>query len=115
MIGANATAAYAAVACSKFNEIAPLSSHILANLIMPSAGSGRSGDYVASSVAALQIPIYDTDKFLRGSLKHIFYSGNIATVFETTPILANNSMYIYDSAAVGGGIGGYYFYIGELE
>lgn len=115
LIGANATAAYAAVACSKFNEIAPLSSHILANLIMPSVGSGRSGDYVASSVAALQIPIYDTDKFLRGSLKHIFYSGNIATVFETTPILANNSMYIYDSASVGGGVGGYYFYIGELE
>ncbi|WP_180053657.1 hypothetical protein [Acinetobacter sp. YH12236] len=84
--------------------------------IMPDFESGRTGLYTNSSVAALEIPFADTDKLLRGSYKHVCYSGNTTASINTTPILSESSMYISDSAcASSGAVGGFYFYLGEFK
>ena len=53
---------------------------------------------------------------LRGSLKGIFYAGDVRSAnVQTTPILTGNSMYIYDGTPNSTSTGGCYFYLGELE
>jgi hypothetical protein len=55
-------------------------------------------------VPALEIPFYDSNAYLRGSLHHVFYAGkNISGFTETKPILADNSMYVADSAYMDSG------------
>jgi hypothetical protein len=70
-------------------------------------------------VPALEIPFYDSNAYLRGSLHHVFYAGkNISGFTETKPILADNSMYVADSAYIDSGdsfVGGLYFYLGNLN
>lgn len=91
--------------------------------IVPDFRSGFSNIYSANHVSALQIPFVDSDKCLRGSLKHIYYMGKQVTTSHATPTISESSMYIIENvrhtadpieppAALGGGV---YFYLGELE
>ena len=52
------------------------------------------------------MPIYDSDKNLRGNLKHVCYSGNSRGSIDTTPILSGNSMYVSDAVYGAGRLGG---------
>lgn len=84
--------------------------------IVPDVLSGNSGLFNANNVAALQIPIYDVSARLKGTLQHICYAGtSLSTVSNTTPVLADGSMYVADRLMVGVATGGFYFYLGELE
>ena len=93
-------------------------SHTSAKPITPDYRSGLSGLYVNTSLAALNIPFSDMTSRLRGSLKHVYYAGNHkSNVSETTPILSDSSMYIFDLAmsyADGNYAGGMYYYLGDL-
>lgn len=84
--------------------------------ILPNYASG-SGTFNGTSLSALEIPFSDALSYLRGSLKHIYYSGNALGSISTTPILSDTSMYVSDAAMVNGtqGGGGFYFYIGEYS
>ncbi|MDP1316009.1 hypothetical protein Q8H44_03720 [Acinetobacter lwoffii] len=87
--------------------------------LMPDYMTGNTNLYSSNNSAALEIPIYDADKYLRGALKHVNYSGkwhnNISG--ETTPLIFENSMYLWETVAVGLGAlpGGVMAYLGELE
>lgn len=93
------------------------SSHTYANPIVPDYSTGFSDIYSGANVAALQIPFVDDDKKLRGSLKHIFYSGKKHNVVDTTVLISDNSMYVLDNicANSSGNVGCMYLYLGELE
>lgn len=92
---------------------------VWSNPILPSYQSGYTNEYGATDVAALSVPFYDDDLKLRGNLKHVYYSGKKTNLIQTTPILANASMYVFDSTShgttVSTAIGGVYAYLGELE
>lgn len=85
--------------------------------ILPDATSGISGRYNAGSISALEIPFSDGSGYLRGTLKHILYSGKNSMPANATPYLEDNSMYIGDNACGGNGdnYGGFFFYLGEIE
>jgi len=94
------------------------SSHTVASPVLPDLMTGASDLYSATHIAALQIPFSDAEKNLRGTLKHVAYSGNSLEQASTTPLLSGSSMYVYDhltatSATISKG--GLYFYLGELE
>lgn len=94
------------------------SDHTVALPILPDFLTGASDLYSATHIAALQIPFSDAEKNLRGTLKHVAYSGNNLEQASTTPLLSGSSMYVYDhltatSATISKG--GLYFYLGELE
>lgn len=102
----------------KYSAINQLQAHVTAEGIVPDFASGVIGLYSASDIAALEIPVYDYDKFLRGTLRHIAYSGNSRNVKVTTPLLSGSSMYVYDSLDYSNPsyqYAGFYFYLGELE
>ncbi|MFW1742890.1 hypothetical protein [Acinetobacter johnsonii] len=102
----------------KYSAINQLQAHVTAEGIVPDFASGVTGLYSASDIAALEIPVYDYDKFLRGTLRHIAYSGNSRNVKVTTPLLSGSSMYVYDSLDYhdsGYQYAGFYFYLGETE
>lgn len=103
--------------CSAFNLSSRLSKHVLANAVVPDYNSGYSDIYSSTQVAALELPLSDADKRLRGNLDVVCYSGKRHGHTLTTPIVSENSMYVYDCAMAGtssGFIGGLYFYMGEL-
>ncbi|TCB20422.1 hypothetical protein [Acinetobacter sp. ANC 5045] len=80
-------------------------------------GTGNSGSFNATSPAALEIPFFDTNNTLRGTIAHCLYSGNNAVISETQVMIAENSMYIRDASHSGTGAGGaghVYYYLGEL-
>lgn len=95
-----------------------LSNSINAVPLLPNFSSGGTNIFSQTNVPALEIPFYDSNAMLRGSLHHVHFAGkNISGFTETTPILADNSMYVADSAYIDSGdsfIGGLYFYLGEL-
>ncbi|NOJ67241.1 hypothetical protein [Acinetobacter indicus] len=92
-----------------------LSEHALAFPFMPDNKSGK-GSFNSNNIAALEIPFRDSDNYIRGTLETVAYSGNIKnTDLYTTPLISENSMYVWDSAYVDAGQGGFYFYLGELE
>lgn len=99
----------------------PLQTHRLASPILPDFASGYSNLYLAMNVGALEIAVTDVDKYLRGTLKHVAYSGNKLPQSVTTPIISGASMYVWDKCLYSSGstveseMGGLYFYIGELE
>lgn len=102
----------------KYSAINQLQAHVTAEGIVPNFESGVAGIYSATDIAALEIPVYDSDKFLRGTLRHIAYSGNSRNVGVTTPLLSGSSMYVYDSLDFQDSAykyAGFYFYLGELE
>ena len=93
-----------------------ISNHVFAAPILPDLKSGRSALYSGSACASLEIPFFDSDLILRGSLKHIYYAGDANhTTAETTPAVVDDSMYVYDGTPIGTNTGGCYFYLGELE
>lgn len=92
------------------------SSHTAAYPIVPDYNSGKSTMFSGSSFSALEIPIVDGGKKLRGSFKHAFYSGHDLQVSSFTKAwgansaLSEKSMYVFfvrSNACV--------FYLGELE
>ena len=87
--------------------------------VLPSLQSGYSGIYSSNILSALEVPIVDSAKYLRGTLKHICFDGNnTGARAHTTPLLSENSMYVRDTgieASGGNTATGFYFYIGELE
>ncbi|WP_312087648.1 hypothetical protein [Acinetobacter variabilis] len=104
--------------CPTFNLTTRLSKHVLANAVAPDYNSGYSDIYSSTPVAALELPLSDADKRLRGNLDVVCYSGKRHGHTLTTPIVSENSMYVYDCAMAGtssGLIGGFCFYMGELE
>lgn len=99
----------------KYAPSSRLSNSIASFTIKPDYRTGYSNIYGANNIAALQMPIYDDDKHLKGILKHIYYAGTSITQTLTTPIISDSSMYVSDANRVDSGFGGSYFYLGELE
>lgn len=94
-----------------------LSNSVLATPVVPDFESGGNNKtlFTASNVPALEIPFYDTNRFLRGTLPVVCYAGKKASSNTfTTPILADASMYLWESVTSNYD-GGIYFYLGELE
>ncbi|MEQ1419668.1 hypothetical protein [Acinetobacter indicus] len=94
-----------------------LSNSALATPVVPDFESGGSNKtlFTASNVPALEIPFYDANRFLRGTLPVVCYAGKKGSSNTfTTPILADASMYLWESITSNYG-GGIYFYLGELE
>lgn len=104
---------------TRYDVLNRLSNSIEAVPLLPSFSSGGTNIFSQTNVPALEIPFYDSNAFLRGSLHHVYFAGkNISGFTETKPILADNSMYVADSAYMDSGdsfVGGLYFYLGELE
>ena len=100
--------------CS-YNIVSRMQSSVQTSAITPDYSSGTSGIYSANNIAALQMPIVDTNKYLRGTLAHIYYSGSVNSVLVTTPLIFGNSMYVIDSNRNNIGFGSSLFYLGELE
>lgn len=102
---------------SKINEANPLQDSVNAYPIIPNYTSGGTNIYSATQIPALEIPVHDADQNLRGNLKHVYYSGKFIDAEHAKPTIAENSMYISDTAMVGSGgaIGGFYFYLGEIQ
>lgn len=102
---------------TKLSEVTPVRNTVFAEPILPDYRSGFSNLYSGSSIAALEIPFYDQDKILRGSLDHILYDGDTknASKVVTSPLMHDGSMYVYDRIDHSGNNGGIYFYLGELE
>ncbi len=94
-----------------------ISNTVFAEPILPDYRSGYSNLYSGSSIAAMEIPFYDQNLVLRGTLNHILYNGErkMAAKKTTSPLVHENSMYIYDTVDHAGYDGGIYFYLGELE
>lgn len=102
---------------TKLSEVTPVRNTVFAEPILPDYRSGFSNLYSGSSIAALEIPFYDQDKILRGSLDHILYDGDTknASKVVTSPLMHDSSMYVYDRIDHSGNNGGIYFYLGEFE
>lgn len=101
----------------KYSPTAKLSPTDTALPIMMDYTTGTTllNKFTANNVAALEIPFYDESKYLRGSLQYVYYAGKKASANTfTTPILADSSMYIWESIT-SDYKGGVYFYLGELE
>lgn len=93
-------------------------SHVKASLITPDFKTGYSGIASSTSTPALEIPILTATKKLKGTLKHLYYSGRNTGVTNPTQIISDTSMYINDALYItsdGGQKGGVYFYLGESE
>lgn len=102
-----------------YNLTTRLSTHVLSTPLLPSYKSGFANDY-SNLLGALEIPFYDQEKFLRGTLKYIHFACNTApSKAVTTPIMADSSMYVSEAAYTKDEdkkvVGGFYFYLGELE
>ena len=103
----------------KYDIVSRLTQHTLAYGIMPDYFSGYSGLYSTNNIAALEIPLNDAQKYLRGTLKHLHYCGKTnPTISNAAPILADSSMYILDTGVIrqnsGGANTAFYYYLGEL-
>lgn len=104
-------------AVTKQKSSTQLASSIEATPILIDYASGASNKFSSTDVPALEIPFFDSDNVLRGSVPHLYYSGKLLSDNQATPILASASMYIADSVMVAdsGAKGSFYFYLGELE
>lgn len=101
---------------TSYDIVSPIKDHVQATPMLPDFFTGRSSIYSGTSVAALEIAFADGNKCLRGTLKYIAYSGNNrSAVLNTTPLISDGAMYIYESLWTNAGNGGVYFYLGELE
>lgn len=101
---------------TRFSIENPLSAHVDAQPIMPSYYSGQSNLYSANNVSGLEIPFKDTLNYLRGTLKHILFSGKSFTQTQTTPVLDDANMYVVDSYyGASGTTCNMLYYLGELD
>lgn len=101
-----------------YDVVTRIKNHVYCNPIMLDNYTGMpASPLTATSLAALEIPMYDENAMLRGALKHVCYAGNnLQAKIVTTPMIADNSMYVADSSlSYGNNLGGLYFYLGELE
>jgi len=95
-----------------------VSNHTYYNPIQPTFTSGISTIFNGGNIGALEIPIYDDSSVLRGTLPIVAYSGKpYGATVASTPLLSDNSIYVYDALTPSGNGsgGGVYFYLGELE
>lgn len=100
-----------------YNLLSRISNHSTAYGILQFS-TGALNIYPSNGVSALQIPFNTSDGYLRGTLKHVYFSGkNISSAVVTNPIINQSSMYITDSAHTYNNnnlIGGFYYYLGEM-
>lgn len=99
----------------EYSPAVKIKNHTICKGIIQDFNTGWSNIFSGNSVGALEVPFTGPNTSLRGSLKHIYYAGNKLGYENTKPIVSDNSMYIWDSTMVLSGIGGFYFYLGELE
>lgn len=100
-----------------FNQASPVQPHIYMLPIIPDYASGYSAQYTEGGYPALEIPLVDGSRRLRGTLKHVLYSGKIFTTIQLEPYISDSSMYISDTILINTSnqIGNVSFYLGELE
>lgn len=101
-----------------FDEMNPYKAHIYCDPILPDNYTGMaSAAFSGSTIGALEIPIADELKRLRGTLKYVCYAGsNITAVTQATPMISDSSMYLADrTVSNGNNVGGLFFYLGEIE
>lgn len=101
-----------------FNMLAPLTAHVRAQAIVPDNLSGNSNFASSLDNSGLEVPFKDTSGYLRGTLKHLLYACKNPNVTQTTPKLADTSMYVTDAVNCGHSetkVGAFYFYLGGLE
>lgn len=93
--------------------------HIKSNGVLPDYATGLSDIHKSNNVAALDIPICDDDKYLKGVLMHTKYAGKKITTQNTSIEISNNSMYLKENIRHSSDFQysscGVYFYLGELE
>ena len=108
---------YGAFYVPAFDDVAKFSNNARATPIVFDALSGNSTTFSKTTISALEIPFYDNKQYLRGSLKHLFYSGKVIEKNRgDQQILSENSMYLQCPVVLSNNQGGgVYFYIGELE
>lgn len=99
-----------------YNPTTRVSTRSFAVPILPTTISGSNGTFSVSPVAALEIPFSDEQGFLRGTLKHVCYSGKNAIISSTTTLISGSSMYVQAPINASTGTQGFvYLYLGELE
>jgi len=104
--------------CPAYSPLARISNTDRAIPILPNYQTGITPIFAGSPPGALQIPFYDTFASLRGTLMHVCFRGINTAINSTTPILAENSMYVSDCYEIDWGSNIYSavnFYLGELE
>lgn len=94
-------------------------SHVVATPIVPNWSSGMTSIYEATQTPALEIPFSDSNKSLRGSLKHLFYMGKqVDSSHATVEISANEDIFLKENLRQNAneqtGTAGIYFYLGRL-
>ncbi|QQN40795.1 hypothetical protein [Acinetobacter sp. CS-2] len=90
--------------------------HVIAVPILPDNRTGYSGIYNGTEFSALEVPVVDQNKVLRGVLPHTLYLGaNFSAMTQTYPYSSGSSMYVIDSVQTDSPIGSTAFYLGELE
>ncbi|ALD03218.1 hypothetical protein AMQ28_13255 [Acinetobacter sp. TTH0-4] len=99
------------------NATAETFAAVNANGLTPDYRSGTTNLYSANTVSALEIPIFDADKYLRGTLKHVCYSGKMHnTNGQTNTLLSGASLYLWETVpGISASLSGLYAYLGELE
>ncbi|QCO22298.1 hypothetical protein C9E88_012805 [Acinetobacter cumulans] len=102
----------------KYDVLSRLSNSTECQSLLLDYRSGMSNQY-ANNLPALEVPILDNEAHLRGALLHVCYAGKSLQENMLAPLIADSSMYVYDTVATGGNAsyqkGGFYFYLGELE
>lgn len=93
--------------------------HKTATPILPDYSSGMTTIYEGSEIPALEIPFFDSDKKLRGSLKHVFYMGKKINSINATPeISTNNELFLKENLRQSvndqTGSAGVYFFLGVM-
>lgn len=101
----------------KIDELTRITTHAIANPIVPSFIGGMSDVYAGNDVAAMNVP-FGANNHLLGTLKHVQYAYKKLNDFNSVEkIISGNSMYLATAllAVTNAGKGGVYFYLGELE
>lgn len=113
----NSFAVNSAFFIPKYSPLQRISKYTKANPILPDYATGATTIYAGTDIPALEIPFVDTEKCLRGTLKHVDYAGNDRkATTQVTPLLAENSMYLWESMVYSNeAVGGVYYYLGEIE
>ncbi|WP_151725688.1 hypothetical protein [Acinetobacter radioresistens] len=113
----NSFAANSAFFTPKYSPLQRISKYTKANPILPDYATGATTIYAGTDIAALEVPFVDTEKCLRGTLKYVYYAGNNrSATTQVTPLLAENSMYLWESMVYSNeAVGGVYYYLGEIE
>ena len=101
----------------KFNQTQIISNHVAAiPMVHATLQSGRTNTF-ANALAALNVPFYDADNYLRGTVLHACLNGNNKfTITNTTPLQSGNHIYVGDAVYVTtNSVGSLLFYLGELD